>query len=389
LAVAGQRSGAGWILRAVTTVLVAGAVVAPVLTVATWSADDIGDDLAFVESERRGVRYLQPLSRLLGELVRAQGAAVRGETVDTAKLQAELSAVERAEDDLSTELRSRARWTNVRDAVRELSERPGAPGLEALQRWSQAVDLTIGLARRVGDTSSLILDPELDSYYLMDAALLRLPEIIQGAGQLSDLLALTPVNRTPLDDLRAAVMRDRIATAAAAVNSGLGKVVDVTGSRRVSSALLEPLDQFGAAVDALAPSVAVGTMPPLPQNVAAAAVGVRESAQRLAQTAWSELDALLAGRGEALSERRVYVALGAAAGVLVGALVAVLLWRRRRPRAADGPDGHHGATRYPTGPDYPAHHTGGSGGRGGSARPGGDPAVNAISGSPRAPAGAR
>jgi len=33
------------------------------------------------------------------------------------------------------------------------------------------------LISHVGDTSNLILDPDLDSYYLMDAVLLKLPEV--------------------------------------------------------------------------------------------------------------------------------------------------------------------------------------------------------------------
>ena len=33
------------------------------------------------------------------------------------------------------------------------------------------------LSVHVGDTSNLILDPDLDTYYLMDATLLKLPEI--------------------------------------------------------------------------------------------------------------------------------------------------------------------------------------------------------------------
>ncbi|MCB1303014.1 MAG: HAMP domain-containing protein [Leptospiraceae bacterium] len=37
----------------------------------------------------------------------------------------------------------------------------------------------LGLNKRVGDQSNLILDPDLDSYYLMDIVLLRLPVLVQ------------------------------------------------------------------------------------------------------------------------------------------------------------------------------------------------------------------
>ena len=39
------------------------------------------------------------------------------------------------------------------------------------------------LMAHVGDTSNLILDPDLDTYYLMDAVLLKLPDGAALSGQ--------------------------------------------------------------------------------------------------------------------------------------------------------------------------------------------------------------
>jgi len=185
------------------------------------------------------------------------------------------------------------------------------------------------------------------------------------------------------------VLRDRIATNSAAVATGLGKVVDSTSSGRVGSAILSPLDQFGAASDALAPSVAVAVMPPLPDNLPAASVGVRDAAQRLSQTVWTELNRLLTDRLDALSVRRIQIYSATALGVLVAILVGVVVWLRRRPERPVGePDnaafvstGRHSSPlgvrpEVPLGQPYPAY-------------PATDPAVAAIVGSPRAPAGAR
>ena len=48
------------------------------------------------------------------------------------------------------------------------------------------------LIKHVGDTSNLILDPDLDTYYLMDAFVNNLPEAAEHLGQLRALGALTP-----------------------------------------------------------------------------------------------------------------------------------------------------------------------------------------------------
>jgi hypothetical protein len=367
------------------------AVIAPVVVIATWAVGDTGEDVQFVEGEKRGVEYLQPLTKLLGVLVASQSAAVRGEQVETAALDAELAAVERIEARHGSALSTSARWPTLRDSIKELSQRPGAPGNEAYQRWGQAVDLTVALIRRVGDTSKQILDPELDSYYLMDAGMIRLPEITQAAGQLADLAVVNRGLRA--EDARAAVLRDRIATNAAAVATGLGKVVDATGDGQVGSSILSPLDQFGAASDALAPSIAVAVMPPLPDNLNAAAVGVRDASQRLSQTVWAELNRLLTSRLDEVSGWRIQIFSGVGLSLLVAVLVGVVVWMRRRP-ASDGspPDtgnfvstGRHSSPvglgpepPPPPGQPYPAYPD-----------PNTDPAVTAIVGSPRAPAGAR
>ena len=388
MAVAERGSSTGWV-RVVTAVLLALAVMAPVVAIASWAAADTGDDRQFVEGEQRGVQYLQPLTKLLGVLVASQSAAVRGEQVETAALDAEIAAVERVELRHGSALSTRARWPTLRDSIKELGQRPGAPGNEAYQRWGQAVDLTVALIRRVGDTSRLILDPELDSYYLMDAGMVRLPEVTQAAGQLADLAV---VNRgMKAEDPRAAVLRDRIATNSAAVATGLGKVVDATGDGQVGSSILSPLDQFGAATDALAPSVAVAVMPPLPDNLNAAAVGVRDASQRLSQTVWVELDRLLSARLDGFSVRRIQIYSAAALGLLVAILVGIVVWVRRRPASAGSPPdtgnfvstGRHSSPvglglEPPPGQPYPAYPD-----------PNNDPAVTAIVGSPRAPAGAR
>jgi hypothetical protein len=388
LAVAERGSSAVWI-RVATAVLLALAVIAPVVAIASWASTDTGDNREFVRGERRGVEYLQPLTKLLGVLIASQSAAVRGEVVETSALDAELAAVERVEARHGDALSTRSRWPTLRDSIKELTQRPGLPGNEAYQRWGQAVDLTVALIRRVGDTSRLILDPELDSYYLMDAGMIRLPEVAQAAGQLADLAQVSPTRTIAATDARAAVLRDRIATNAAAVATGLGKVVDATGSGRVGSAILSPLDQFGAATDALAPSIAVAVMPPLPENLNAAAVGVRDASQRLSQTVWTELDRILADRESGYSVRRVQIYSAATLGVLVAILVGVMVWTRRRPGRPGADSGTYTSTgrhsspvdvgpEGPPGHPYPAY-----------PGPGTDPAVSAIVGSPRAPAGVR
>lgn len=408
MAVAERRSSIGWV-RVVVAVLLALAVLVPMATVAAWASADNGDARTRIESERRGVEYLRPLTQLLGALAEGQSSAVRGEQIDIQRLEGELAAVELVELRNGAELNTRSRWPILRDSVKELIRNSGSNGQDAYQRWTQAVDLTVALIRRIGDTSLLFVDAEVDSSYLIDAGLLRLPEIIQAAGQLADLGSMTP-NLTATDP-RAAVLRDRIATHSAQVATGLGNVADASSSGRLGSALLSPLDQFAAASDALAPSVAVASMPPLPDNLAAAAVGVRQSGERLSQTIWAELDRLYVTRLDDLSNRRIEILVLAVFGLVVAVAVALALLvfsrrirptlRRRSPAHAAPEDpsaSGHGSSlgaslsatfgSEPSGQHGHHHHLGGQpGGMYGGANS--DPAVAAVVGPPRSSAGAR
>ena len=48
---------------------------------------------------------------------------------------------------------------------------------DSYQQHNAAIDLLLALSRNVGDTSTLILDPDLDSYYLMDSLTVESPQL--------------------------------------------------------------------------------------------------------------------------------------------------------------------------------------------------------------------
>jgi methyl-accepting chemotaxis protein len=72
----------------------------------------------------------------------------------------------------------------IPDGLQAIHDRGGAELLanedfKALTEANQsALDPAMDLNKRVGDESNLILDPDLDSYYLMDIVLLRVPDLL-------------------------------------------------------------------------------------------------------------------------------------------------------------------------------------------------------------------
>ncbi len=193
-----------------------------------------------------------------------------------------------------------------------------------------------------GDSSHLIHDPDLDSFYLMDAAIIRLPDAVVYAGRAADLVALA--GGRPLtgeDQVPAAVGRFGVSYDAERVADGLATSVDFTSRAELGTNIAQRFDAFRAAADAFAPptmlqdlatSVDASTMAANARRVSAAATA-------LAHLLLIELSALLDNRATALSQQRRYTAIASIAAAVIGL---ALLWLetvgrpRRRPAIRAG-----------------------------------------------------
>jgi signal transduction histidine kinase/CheY-like chemotaxis protein/HPt (histidine-containing phosphotransfer) domain-containing protein len=165
---------------------------------------EIGARAAFAKKERAGLQYVVALRHLLEPLERAHGLALLAAGGDTS------AAAELAEH--RTRLAAAAgmidmvdaRWGAAREttghwrALRELVMTPTVPPAALIAQ-------TVRLIARVADASNLILDPDLDSYYMMDAVVNRLPALAQqldavGVGLIEQSTAgsLSPTRRAEL-----------------------------------------------------------------------------------------------------------------------------------------------------------------------------------------------
>jgi hypothetical protein len=294
------------------------------------------DDLTVIGAERNGVAYLRPMVRLAGELTNAQSAAVRGGRVDTAAVDAAVSAVDVVDKTLGGRLGTSQRWSELRGQISAATQ-ARAIGEAAYRSYTAVVVLAIDLCRKAGDTSTLILDPALDSYYLMDTAMLRIPDVLVAAGRAADLAALATDQSAESAQAQISVARYQVAAAGDAISSGLRKSIDATDSATLGPRVTGQLDAFRAAVDGFVPPVTLlHTLDKAdPATLANAAQRVRDAAQPLADSVFAELDALLRARGEALSTQRLSATATTAAALL---LVLVLLWLLLPPPRSAAPE---------------------------------------------------
>ena len=175
-----------------------------VLTLLLWLAE-IHERIAFADKERTGLAYVSAVHQLLEPLLLGDEAAVA----------LAVKAIDSLDPRFERELETTEIWAKVREVALDV----GAP----LDARSSAA---LGLLAHAGDTSNLILDPELDSYYLMDAVVTRLPELAAALGEI-------PVTSRPASRLGAArALRDSLVRGhgvAARENPGLRPQLELTG----------------------------------------------------------------------------------------------------------------------------------------------------------------
>ena len=161
----------------------------PLALVMYFFVSEINDRIEFSRKEIEGDRYLRPLRGLLEHVVHGQmhaydysrrGIANRPELVrKQAEIDSHFKALAEIERELGELLKTSVRHDVLQENGRFLRGRilKLQPG-EIRDLHGKLIADIRALISHVGDTSNLILDPDLDSYYLMDAILLKLPDSV-------------------------------------------------------------------------------------------------------------------------------------------------------------------------------------------------------------------
>jgi PAS domain S-box-containing protein len=164
------------------------AFIVPFMVVVHQLAAEINASQEFAAKERLGVRYNQGLRSLMAVVIEQQRAVSRPDNTpltpqQLAPLQTRFAArvrtLDRLDQELGSQLNTTAQWQPLRQTVQDLNNRLlTLPPNTRLQLHVDVIHQFLGLMAQVGDTSNLILDPDLDSYYLMDLIVTKLPAVI-------------------------------------------------------------------------------------------------------------------------------------------------------------------------------------------------------------------
>ncbi len=253
-------------------------------------------DIHFAVLEQEGIRFLQPLGSLLEALPQHQALVLRsraGDEAATDQLAAKQNQIDHAFDalqvastewgsDLQDSAPDSAQPENAERAItrapqhwRELKAQASriSPA-ESVVRHAQLVAEVRQFITQIGNASHLILDPDLDSYYLMDVTLTVLPQtqdriasLMAAGGELLQHPSLTAAERTQL-----AVQADQLK------ESDLGRLV-----RDVQTALTADAEFHGVSTSLQR------ELPPAVRAYIDAAEDFRALVNRMAESERSEV----------------------------------------------------------------------------------------------------
>ncbi|WP_027087083.1 methyl-accepting chemotaxis protein [Cohnella panacarvi] len=152
---------------------------------------ELNEGHEFAYDEQTGTQYNAGLQQVLlsidehRKLTLSGNAAATGSTASDS-VNRQIAAMDAIDGRLGERLEASEQWKALKaDWVALAADKNQSPE-QLSQSYSALLTKGIALISHVGDTSKLILDPDLDSYYLMDATLLKLPLLIRQLGELRD-----------------------------------------------------------------------------------------------------------------------------------------------------------------------------------------------------------
>ncbi len=291
--------------------------------------------IEFSANERLGVQYLRAAMPVLSALQQqrlaavqaAAGAAPGGAAEEAAaKLAKAMQGLAQAEAGPGAALGTAKAHADLQSRLKNLPSAAGADALQLLEAGNEAIAAAMTLITTATDNSNLTLDPDLDTYYLMDAATAALPGLTEALSRSQAMVTATagkaelvPRLQRPLSDqvLIASLMEQRWATSVDKVmqlHPGVRSAFDVDAVQRKVAGFQQAAAGEGAAA-----------------RVPAAAA---ESASGLAvvlDKTMDKLDQLIAARVARLEQARNITSL-----VLVLSLCAVVYLFLSFQKALDG-----------------------------------------------------
>jgi len=177
--VMGFRAKASW---------VALAFLIPLVVMLVFLSSAALEQIKFAQAERQGLTYVRPLLGLLQaaqerRLAAASGAANLAEVQD--KVKAAFDKVQAAHGAMGGAVDAAKEFEALQTLHQKLLQAPmAASALDTFRAHNEYTQAVLSLVSQVSDGSQLTLDPDLDTYHMMNLSVLRGPVLMEYTARL-------------------------------------------------------------------------------------------------------------------------------------------------------------------------------------------------------------
>ena len=304
--------------------------------------DQLATNINIANKERIGVQYINAVKVLLVDVEDAMvtsAAFLNGDSSLQSKMSTKQSDIDKhlgeldeVNSQLGAELKTTEKLGAVKNSWRNIKDK--SSGLKLDESYSLYNRLTtdlLALIAQAADTSTLILDPELDTYYLMDTNTGKIPSLFESISQAKSI-SLGVIARktlTPDERVTLAVLIDKIAVG----RDSIGRNFDVANGKnpivrsKVGSSVSDSANSINQFLDVLDKRLVNAQVIDISSNdYLASATKTSSSISSLYDSSSITLDELLAGRAKSYANT-VWIAaiIGLLTLIFGGALVKLII----------------------------------------------------------------
>lgn len=280
---------------------------------------ELNERIAFSAKEQLGNEYLRSVQQFASDLRDHRGLTwIRADQQNAPqellrveqRLQRDIQNIDAVDRKHGETLRTTPMWTAIKDKWQSQpgSARTASPVDPANHHTALMADL-LSLMSQVGDQSNLILDPDLDSYYLMELTVNRLPLLTEQIGQLRGFHS-GPTSRDTtfeFDQFRQRNLASAIESQRETLKHHLDVAFRETHDAKLSGDLEPALNRCIAATDRFLKLVADATDRASADEVWQRGSETLTEYDKLYSLISVALDRLLQARVSTLSNRRMFV----------------------------------------------------------------------------------
>ncbi|MBI5741405.1 MAG: nitrate- and nitrite sensing domain-containing protein [Nitrospirae bacterium] len=230
----------------------------PVMSFMYLLLTEINTDIQFAGREKLGAAYIEAVMKFVRDVQQHRGmssAFLNGDALFRAKMlekqshiDNDIKAVFELDRKYSSEIPITDEWKTISENWRALGNRAfDLSAKDSFAGHTSFIDSVLSLMVRLADISNLTLAPTIESYYLMDTAVTKLPQAAEYTGQIRGIGAAVIVSReiSPETRARLIILSGLCRAAVEKVNSNMQKVfqeapdmIALTGDRLRESDLM-------------------------------------------------------------------------------------------------------------------------------------------------------